>query len=67
MKFLISLQGVQHLHQNHVIHRDIKGQNILLTENAEVKLGQYLPPRKVDLFISSTVMKIRVPEILPTF
>ena len=37
---LLYLQGVQHLHQNHVIHRDIKGQNILLTENAEVKLGQ---------------------------
>lgn len=34
-----SVQGLAHLHAHHVIHRDIKGQNVLLTENAEVKLG----------------------------
>lgn len=33
-------QGLTHLHQHKVIHRDIKGQNVLLTENAEVKLGE---------------------------
>ena len=38
--FLPTCQGVSHLHQNHVIHRDIKGQNVLLTESAEVKLGE---------------------------
>lgn len=31
---------MSHLHQHKVIHRDIKGQNVLLTENAEVKLGK---------------------------
>lgn len=36
----LSLQGLSHLHQHKVIHRDIKGQNVLLTENAEVKLGK---------------------------
>jgi len=34
------LNGLAHLHSHRVIHRDIKGQNVLLTDNAEVKLGQ---------------------------
>lgn len=37
----VCLQGLAHLHAHHVIHRDIKGQNVLLTENAEVKLGTW--------------------------
>lgn len=37
--FSVFSQGLSHLHQHKVIHRDIKGQNVLLTENAEVKLG----------------------------
>ena len=33
------VQGLSHLHKNKVIHRDIKGQNVLLTDNADIKLG----------------------------
>lgn len=36
---IVCMQGLSHLHAHKVIHRDIKGQNVLLTENAEVKLG----------------------------
>jgi len=36
------LRGLSHLHKNKVIHRDIKGQNVLLTDNADIKLGTTL-------------------------
>lgn len=32
------IQALSHLHNNHVIHRDVKGPNILLTNEAQVKL-----------------------------
>ena len=38
--FYRTFQGLAHLHGSRVIHRDIKGQNVLLTDNAEVKLGE---------------------------
>ncbi|MEQ2165735.1 hypothetical protein GOODEAATRI_020178 [Goodea atripinnis] len=42
------LRGLAHLHQHKVIHRDIKGQNVLLTENAEVKLGEPVDPHLTE-------------------
>ncbi|XP_014867121.1 PREDICTED: TRAF2 and NCK-interacting protein kinase-like, partial [Poecilia mexicana] len=42
------LRGLAHLHHHKVIHRDIKGQNVLLTENAEVKLVDFGVSAQMD-------------------
>lgn len=34
------MQGLSYLHSIFKVHRDIKGGNILLTEQGEVKLGK---------------------------
>lgn len=36
-----SHQGLQHLHNNRIIHRDVKGNNILLTTEGGVKLVDF--------------------------
>lgn len=36
-----TVNAVIHLHKNHIIHRDIRGSNILLTTEGEVKLCDF--------------------------
>ncbi|ELT89576.1 hypothetical protein CAPTEDRAFT_194253, partial [Capitella teleta] len=42
------LRGLAHLHSKKVIHRDIKGQNVLLTDNAEIKLVDFGVSAQLD-------------------
>lgn len=35
------MQGLQHLHHHRIIHRDVKGNNILLTAEGGVKLVDF--------------------------
>ena len=34
-------QGLIYLHKEHVMHRDIKGQNVLLTRQAHIRLVDF--------------------------
>ncbi|KAK7575499.1 hypothetical protein V9T40_011785 [Parthenolecanium corni] len=36
-----TVQALCHLHENHIIHRDLKASNILLTENGEIKIVDF--------------------------
>ena len=41
--------GVKHCHENKVLHRDIKSQNIFLTQTGLVKLGDFGASRIIEL------------------
>lgn len=42
------LMGVNHLHKNNIIHRDIKSANILINKNGEIKVGDFGLARRVN-------------------
>eukprot|EP01147_Barroeca_monosierra_P005365 gene5365-7115_t len=50
---LQSLHALQYLHDSHLVHRDIKGGNILLTEDGKIKLADL----GVSAQLSSTLAK----------
>lgn len=63
------LEGVQHLHHNWVLHRDLKTSNLLLNDNGELKIcdfglsRQYASPSKPYTQLVVTLW-YRAPELL---
>jgi hypothetical protein len=48
------LSGVAYLHENNVVHRDIKGDNILVGNDGVVKLADFGCSRSIDSLCSKT-------------
>ena len=59
VKFRHILSAVQYCHQKHVVHRDLKAENLLLDENMNIKLAdfgfsnEFTPGSKLDTFCGS--------------
>ncbi|XP_061103523.1 mitogen-activated protein kinase kinase kinase kinase 6 isoform X2 [Conger conger] len=56
-----TLQGLHHLHQSGKMHRDIKGANILLTEQGDVKLADFGVAAEIDASLAKRKSFIGTP------
>ena len=57
LDYLIQITlALNHMHTKHILHRDIKSQNIFLTKNNMVKLGDFGISKNLDCTLAKTVI-----------
>lgn len=63
------LTGLKHLHENNILHRDIKGANLLITRDnvlkiADLGLARNIPPKQYKLTNPVVTLWYRSPEVI---
>lgn len=63
------LAGLQHCHENGILHRDIKASNLLIDKSGMLKiadfgLANFFPPKKRPLTSRVVTLWYRAPELL---